>query len=365
MRLATGLAAPAQSVNPADSGALQTAGTLAVDAIPFAATRPDQVVPLLLSEGASVGAYASGPVWSASVASGILPAVGPAAGATDALVRLRFCPTAVEAQATAAAEGATSPPPNPFGPSASEAAGQRLRLSLGSGNDSPGASAAGDGAQGGPSCDAPVAVTACAGSAQCAAARRLLQCSESLVLLTELKDARLAPANVTAAVQRAFGSSGSSSSGDSDGGFQVRLNSDAPALFVSLEAEQQAGRFNSSAMLLLPWEPQTVAFLPVPQGHPYAAEVPQEQQSAGPSAAPPQAESLSARQAAPPTAEGGHSAAPEVSVLWLQHALAELQPGSGAAADAASAGGRATSVGGVHILLLSLALSCALLALAW
>lgn len=297
-------------------------GTLTVDAIPFAATRPNQVVPLLRLDSSFIAAYASRRAWAASIRSDVLPAVGGiprAAGsssgrqvvaaegsadgssssdngsgsstrpaeAADVFLRLRFCPTGVQQQDVA--EWATGPPPNPLassssGAAAATAAGQpQLTLGNSAAPAAERAAAASDGGGSGsgsqaeqPCAGSPVALPPGASEAQCEAARRLLQCSESLVFLTELKDARLAAANVSAlAMQDGSGvesrsssssgggsSDGSSSGGSSSGRFTVALSGDAVALFVSLESEQRVGRFNASALLLLPWEPQTVQFLP-------------------------------------------------------------------------------------------------------
>lgn len=291
-----------------------------MDAIPFAATAPEQVVPLLQADSQFVAPYASRRAWSASIPADVLAAAGaaaaaansssPAAGGSsssstaepaDLFLRLRFCPTAVLPQPLAA--GATTAPPNPFGPGSDKATSSSPGLSLGSG--APGAEAAASDGGGGSPCDAPVPLAPGATAAQCEAAKRLLQCSESLVFLTEFKDARLAPANVTAEVAPSGGGSPTTD------GFAMALRSDAPALFVSLETPQ-AGRFNASALLLLPWQPQTVVFLP---GEGTAAQAPPA----------PSAEAVD-------SSSGG----PELAVYWLQQEVAALQPEAAAQAAPAS-----------------------------
>jgi hypothetical protein len=307
-----------------------------VDIIPFGATQPEHVVPLYQSSSAFITAYGSRLAWSGSLSADVLLAAGtvPLAGsatngntstngsssgpaeAADVFLRLRFCPAAAQQQV--AVPWATSPPPNPFGTASSSggAALEQMQRGLGAidGSTAERTAAASDGGGSGSSgsslpCDAPVALPAGASEAQCAAARRLLQCSESLVFLTELKDARLAPANVTSVSQTL----------ETSQPLTATLSSDAVALFVSPESELQVGRFNSSALLLLPWQPQTVALQPI-QG-----SSSQHQEAAGQPAA----------EHADPDAPDGSAAG--VSVYWLQDALATLQP----APAAASAGGTA------------------------
>lgn len=303
-----------------------SAGTLEVDALPFAATRPEQVVPLYRTDAAFVGAYASRPAWRGSIAADVLPAVGsiPAGAASttngrvrlaesaDVLMRLRFCPTAVQPQVLA--DWATSPLPNPFGATSSAAASQQLALALGGSGGAPAAerqAAASDGG-GAPTCDARVALPPGTSQEQCQAAKRLLACSESVVLLTELKDARLAPASVSAEVAAVRPA----------GDFEVTLSSDAVTLFVVPEAERRAGRFNSSALLLLPWSPLALAFVP----------------AAGPSAAAGDGGAAAAAPAMEAMDASGSNDSPTVSVYWLQQALEVLQPAANGTAAAATSG---------------------------
>jgi len=193
---------------------------------------------------------------------------------------------------------------------------------------------------------------------QCAAARRLLQCSESLVFLTELKDARLALANVSATVvptlESSNNSSSSSSSGDLLGGapaFAVNLSSDGVALFVSVEAEQQAGRFNGSGLLLLPWQPQTLLFFPT-EGEGAANATTDRPVDAGSGSS--GGGQAPATEGQAPAVEGQAPAAASdalpagsiasISVYWLQQALTTLQPppisAAEPAASASSSSGR-------------------------
>jgi len=418
-------------------------GTLTVNAVPFAATRPDQVVPLLRLDTSFIAGYASRRAWAASIRTDVLPTVGDIATvntssggsgggsgsrrvvaaeggrassdgsssstassgsrpaeAADVFRRLRFCPTGVQQQAVA--EWATEPPPNPFGSGnsgAAAAAGSQPQLVLGS-SGTPAAeraAAASDGGSPGGQGSGSPGSQACAdlllslppgvSEAECEAARRLLQCSESLLLLTDLKDARMAAANVTASLLPAplsggsgdsggdGGSSGSAASspsssevsaGNSSGsssaqGFAVGLSSDAVALFVAVEAEQQVGRFNASALLLLPWEPQTVQFLPIEEPG-AGAEMPGSSRAAAQPAAEAGQPAAEARQAAveaaPPgpaaeaggisagsSSSGGSEQAPVVRTYWLQQELAALGEMPKAAAEggaeaAASRGAR-------------------------
>lgn len=316
------------------------AGLLAVDAIPYGATQPKHVVPLLRADNASVAAYDSGLVWSGTIAGDVLPAVGQAmdailsqqegqaaggdgggpraADAADVFLRLRFCPAAVGRQQ--AEQGAAVPPPDPFG---SLTAAEQLRLAFGGGSGA----IASDGGSTAPPCEAPVELPAGATEAQCAAARRLLQCSESLVLLVEPKDARLAPAAVSVRlvtpatkqeaeglalpfsdatapdVEAAFEGSSVSSGGSGSGSdsLAVTLSSDGVALFVAVEKEGRAGSFNGSGtLLLLPWETQTLVFHP--------------------------AEALSDEDAAAGTPQQSQPPADDIQVQWLQKEMAALQP---------------------------------------
>ncbi|PSC75824.1 molecular chaperone [Micractinium conductrix] len=257
-------------------------GTLEVDGIPFAATQQDQVVPVHRFAAAAAPAQSSRAAWNASLATDVLVAAGSGgqvAAMADVFLRLRFCPTAVVPGDGEEGGPLQSPfgAPAPFSSSSSSSAadGGMPQLVLGASpagaSGSPAAevqAAAGDGGDEGPEgpggCDAPIALPRGASAAQCAAARRLLRCSESLLFLTELKDARLAPANVSAAVEPTVAASsdgGGGGGGGADGSlagrpaFTVVLSSDAVALFVSPEVEQ-AGRFNASGLLLLPWAPQ-------------------------------------------------------------------------------------------------------------
>jgi hypothetical protein len=325
------------------------------------------VVPLFRADNASVAAYDSGLAWSGTIAGDVLPAVGQAmnailsqegqvtggggpraADAADVFLRLRFCPTVVRRQQ--AEQGAAVPPPDPFG---SLSAAEQLRLAFGGGSGT----MASDGGSAAPPCESPVELPAGATVAQCAAARRLLQCSESLVLLVEPKDARLAPVAVSVRLVapaggqaaeglalplhdapgpdvEAFEGSGASSGGGGSGSdsLAVTLRSDGVALFVAVENEGRAGSFNGSGtLLLLPWEPQTLVFHP-------AEALGDEDAAAGPphQGQPPADELASASsgellQPAAEAAEGSGAAAAgqllhDIQVQWLQKEMAALQP---------------------------------------
>lgn len=257
----------------------------------------------------------SGLAWRGSLARDVLPAaglvpedglgVGRPAEAGDVFLRLRFCPSVVQRQWAAA--GAAQPPPNPFG---FATAAEELQQALGGGalllgGSSGGAApatertaAASDGGPADQPCDALVALPRGTTAAQCAAARRLLQCSESLVLLTEPKDARLAPANLSAQLAPAAAPS-----------LAVTLSSDAVALFVAVENQQQAGHFDGSGtLLLLPWEPRTLAFQPAEAG------------GAGASDQQPAAEG-----------QGAGEVPAGLGLYWLQKEMAALEPPTTAA----------------------------------
>ena len=312
-----------------------------MDGIPFAATQQDQVVPVHRFAAAAAPAQSSRAAWNASLATDVLVAAGSGgqvAAMADVFLRLRFCPTAVVPGDGEEGGPLQSPfgAPAPFSSSSSSSAadGGMPQLVLGASpagaSGSPAAevqAAAGDGGDEGPEgpggCDAPIALPRGASAAQCAAARRLLRCSESLLFLTELKDARLAPANVSAAVEPTVAASsdgGGGGGGGADGSlagrpaFTVVLSSDAVALFVSPEVEQ-AGRFNASGLLLLPWAPQAVGF------HPIGGEPSDGGGSSDSSGWPPQ---------------GEPAGPPGVSLYWLQQALNTLEPPAPASSAAAA-----------------------------
>lgn len=367
------------------------AGSLSVDAIPYNATRPEHVVSIYHFTSASVGPFGGRLAWNSSL-EGVLAAAGnassggggggggTAAGApadpSDFFLRFRYCPTTIQPSC----ESNGSAVPNPFVGPDSGAGGGASVLQQG-GSDAERQAAADDGSEGGGPCAAPVPLPGSASPAQCAAARRLLQCSESLLFLTELKDARLAPANVTAEVAPAGAAAQQAvtgaPAGEAPGGppaFAVRLSSDAVALFVSVEAEGQPGQFNGSARLLLPWQPQTLLFFPAAQpggggpgsaGSASAGSTPQAEPG-GPwmaaAYASPAAEQTPAAEHTPAAEQAATAdppgAAPNVSVYWLQQALAELQPpeGQGQAASSAGAGAARPS----PLALLVMAALCAL-----
>lgn len=341
-----------------------------MDAIPFNATRPEHVVPIYRFASVSVPAFGGRLAWSANLEA-VLAAAGnatsgsasaaAAADPADVFLRLRYCPGII--QPVQDSNGTAVP--NPF--IWSDNGGSSSVLQQGDGGGDGGderEAAAGDGGEGGGPCDAPVPLPGSASAAQCAAARRLLQCSESLVFLTELKDARLAPANVSSEVlpagslaQRAQQAGGEAASREALGGspdWAVRLSSDAVALFVSVEAEGRPGRFNGSALLLLPWQPQALLFFPTVQagtgGTSSAGGTPQAE-PAGPAGT--AASSSPAAEHAPAAEQGGAAdptaAAPSLNVYWLQQALSELQPEVKAEA-ASSAGARAAWLAALPLL---------------
>jgi beta-mannosidase len=108
------------------------------------------------------------------------------------------------------------------------------------------------------------AASACAGP-RCAAARRLLRCSEAILPLTELKDADLALARVEVAQARDGGGGAVDVAAvdDVDGApcFEVVVQSDRVAFHVVLESTI-AGAFSDNAFVLLPWEPRALRFTP-------------------------------------------------------------------------------------------------------
>jgi hypothetical protein len=383
------------------------AGELSVDIIPYAATQPEHVVPLYSSDSASIGAYSSRRAWAGSVAQDVLPAAGqlpvPAwqqltgiaandsangAQPADVFLRLRFCPSSIQAQQLAVVAGRVVVPPDFLGFSASDVGGSSDAASpagpqlLMGGTAAPAdelAAAAGDGgassaaaSSAAAACTAPVPLPPGATAEQCAAAKRLLGCSESLVLLTEPKDSQLAPANVSARLVPAVTvnepgfANGTTTSRAAPGSAQlvVELSSAAVALFVAVDNQQTPGRFNGSGtLLLLPWERRTVAFEPVPPDGTYdGANVDSDALSAagsnGTAAVQPAAELgqltsfdgkagqlnvlddfevPAAEQAGQATAE--NQLLPGLSVYWLQKEMATLQPSAAAAAS----GGEAAS----------------------
>lgn len=353
------------------------AGSLSVDAIPFNATRPEHVKPVYQFASASVPAFGGRLAWNGSL-EGVLAAAGngsarggaggsgtaasTAADPADFFLRLRYCPVTIHPSQDSNGTAV----PNPFfdSGSSSGSGSSGVLQQGGSGSAAERRSVAGDGSEGGARCDAPVQLPGSISSVQCAAAKRLLQCSESLVFLTELKDARLAPADVTAEVAPAGSTAQQAAASDAPGGsFAVRLSSDAVALFVSVEAEQQAGRFNGSARLLLPWQPQTLVFFPAAQalsGSPGSASTAPQEEPGGPgmgaaSAGPAAEQAQVAGQGAAADPPG---AAPSISVYWLQQALAELQPEAQAQAASSAGASSAGAVAGPLPTLLLLALLC-------
>ena len=96
----------------------------------------------------------------------------------------------------------------------------------------------------------------------------------------------------------------------SDGDVEVTLSSDAVALFVSVEAEAAPpGRWNASALLLLPWQTQTVAFRPL--------EVASEDDAG--------AEGTVEAGGGSSSSGAGDILELEVTVYWLQSAMEVLQ----------------------------------------
>lgn len=77
----------------------------------------------------------------------------------------------------------------------------------------------------------------------------------SELFFTEHKRCDLAPANVRAEVAAAGRASGAR-------GFSVSLTTDAPAFFVSLDAEGIPGEFDDNCFTLVPGTPRVVGFIP-------------------------------------------------------------------------------------------------------
>lgn len=283
------------SVFLANDLSVGVAGLLEVDAVPWSAEEEGEVVALLRAPGVSVPPFAAGLMWSASLPD-ILGSNGTAQQwtAADVFLRLRFCPSSIQNQAGYS---------NPF---AATLAGA---LSAGQSMPNSRSEVISDGSQG---CSAP-AVGPDAGPEQCAAAYRLLGCTESILFLTELKDARLPDAEVAAEVTLALladggGGSGGSTAWDGSGttsevgsSVWVAVNSSRIAAFVALETSL-AGRFNASGFLLLPWEgPTTVEFLP-------------------------QTEEFPSSNISLDSGELQQALEADLSVMWLQKALAAVQP---------------------------------------
>jgi beta-mannosidase len=225
-------------------------GDLEVELVPFGATAaqvqrlPAQRVRAPAFEGAALPVRFDPAAMSGADVEGLR---------RQLFMRLRFCPTAAFS------------------------AGHHSPLFPGGGGA---AAAAPPPAAGG--CDAPGA-PAGASPAECAAARRLLRCSESVLLLAELKDADVAPAQVRVAAVRAAAAQGGAAEpdfGEAGGGaaLEIELRSDGVAFFVLLESPRP-GVFSDNAFVLLPWEPRTITF--TPRGAPAAAGADAEEEPAG------------------------------------------------------------------------------------
>ena len=213
------------------------AGELVVEAIPYAATDESDVV-VVAELTATMSAFSSGVAWAGSLAADVLHALSQQLGApatpAELFLRLQFCPTAVHRVA------AYYSPFFPQGAAPAQAAAlSTLQLALGS--TTPLVS---DGSEACPGLG--IELPAGAGPDQCAAARRLLRCSQVLVFPTELRDAALAPADVEMSVDALAR--------------EVTLGaSGGAALFVSVEAQRQAaGRLSDNFVLLLPWQNLTL-----------------------------------------------------------------------------------------------------------
>lgn len=201
-----------------------TAGTLTVEAIPYAATHPDNITLLANSTGLRLPPFSALLAWNASMALDLLPAAANASGGGrstestesrgspttdkqlgpgDLFLRLRFCPTRV-APAEASYHSpffAPEPPPGaaaalqlPAGAPGGEEGGGSERAAAGS----DGSNGSEGGGSGGTPCPGAAAQLAggASGPGACAAAQRLLQCSEAFLFLSELKDASLAQGEV-------------------------------------------------------------------------------------------------------------------------------------------------------------------------
>ncbi|KAL6782296.1 hypothetical protein ACKKBG_A06260 [Auxenochlorella protothecoides x Auxenochlorella symbiontica] len=231
---------------------LDVRGLLSVDAVLYAARSEADVVTLLPPTATHAAALTAAPAWSGGLAS-LADAVTRQAQPTqltytsDYVLRLRFCPTAVQA-----AVGL----PNPFEvETAGDGAG---------GNDTQVAAASSAGLTGSSaneSCMSSIAgLGAAPGSAACAAASSALVCGEALFHPTEFVDASLwGPPPVLSA--RALPGA---QTGDS-GALVLEISSDVVALWVAVEPPPGlAGNFNASGFMLLPWQPQVVVFTPDP-----------------------------------------------------------------------------------------------------
>ncbi|GAB4815646.1 hypothetical protein N2152v2_002692 [Parachlorella kessleri] len=249
-------------------------GNLTIDAIPYTATNPEDIIHLTDSPGISVASFDAGPIWNASIPGWLLPTVlnasgGGALGPQDFFLRLRYCPTG-----TAATPGYHSPftaaaAPGPSIGNSSSNPASFLRASSPVSEEE-----AGDGSAlpaSAVSSDCPM-LGAGADAEACDAAQRMLQCSQSFVYLSEFRDASLAQGQVEVTgvewVDRLGGSSLTDPSQAAllgslgnvmEDRIAVHLSAPFLALFVSLESPLQ-GQFLLNGMHLLPWENATVHF---------------------------------------------------------------------------------------------------------
>lgn len=220
------------------------AGTLTVELIPWMATAASDVSVLWSGRAAAPPLSGAGG-WLGDVQ------LGEGQHPADAFVRLRFCPETLDRSAGY---------PSPFGSDAApSSAVASLQLELAGGGGA--AAAASDGGGQGP-CAAPEMGAGAAPEA-CAAAARLLQCSEAQVLLTELQEARLPEAEVEV-VDVAWREGSGGDGGGGNGSAVLTLDASGVALYVEVQAPPGvAGRWSAAGGILLPWEgPLEVEFWP-------------------------------------------------------------------------------------------------------
>eukprot|EP00887_Chlorella_sp_A99_P005062 scaffold36.g5062.t1 len=300
-------------------------GRLEVDAVPWAARAPGDVR-RLHAGAAAAQPFSSAPAWS----SRLDRLAGANLSAADYFVRLRFCPGAAQHAGYPSPFGGGGGGGGDGGPGAAVAA---PALALGTGGGAPGA----EGAASGDGGDCGEAGAPWNGArAHCGAALRLLRCSKAQLFPTELKAAALAPAEVeitsvrplTGAGAENRDSRGSDGSGVDGGpgsgaGVQVTLSTSHVAPFVEVQAPLAGGRWSGGGVLLLPWEESTLVY--------WAGE---EEGKEGASALEP----------------GELAAALEANatVMWLQRALAVLEPGAAAAKAEAAAPPASGVCGGVR-----------------
>ena len=203
------------------------AGTLSIEAIPFAAQSAGEVRTILNSTDIIIAAGASEEALTGSIANWLLPRMKEGGdfhgGEKDFFLRLRFCPDRVTPAGY----------PSPFTDVTTSASMAKLEAALNPDSTQPGA------------------------AGQPAAGERLLQCSEHLQFLAEFSQLNLQPAGISV-----LSSSDLELQWDDNGTRRFRFEVEAlhVALFVTLETHLPNGHFAENCFTLLPWQRQAVTW---------------------------------------------------------------------------------------------------------